>query len=467
MVGGLAPPLEGADSGDPYARRPRPSDARPKLQEKFDLSASATPRPSLKDGPAERRSSTLCLLRRRRAAGTQMARWSAKALLITAGVFLVGGAIWYARSATVPLIVAALVSTQLLPLIGWADRRGAPRWLAVAGCMIGVLVIAAGLTWVFASSLFGNLSEIGADISAGANKAVNWLRDNNDWAKQHEDEIRSFLKGILPAAKDAAGGVFGAVLGGLSFTAQMVSGAVLMFVFLLYLLTGGDEVWGWITNRFAETRRDRVATAGAAAWSAATGYVRGIALVALIDTTVITLGMLVIGTPHVGTLALLTFVSLFIPILGAWVSGLVIGLVTLGSDGAGAALAIGVVILVAQQLDSMFVTPLVYQQTVNLHPIVTLTSVIVGSPAARHRGRVSRGADGRRRLGRLQRARTARPAARPRPSAGSRLTLGPARASGLRRNEGTEAQGGALRLQLTLGSAQDRARRRRIWRRRP
>ena len=38
-----------------------------------------------------------------------------------------------------------------------------------------------------------------------------------------------------------------------------------------------------------------------------------------------------------------------------------------------------VVILVAQQLDSMFVTPLVYQQTVNLHPIVTLTAVIVGS----------------------------------------------------------------------------------------
>jgi putative heme transporter len=308
-----------------------------------------------------------------------MALWSAKVVLITAGVFLVGGAVWYARSATVPLIVAALVSTQLIPLIGWAVRRGVPRWLAVLGSMIGVLVIGAGLAWVFASSLFGNLSEIGADISAGANKAVNWLRDNNDWASQHEHEIRSFLKGILPAAKDAAGGVFGAVLGGLSFTAQMVSGAVLMFVFLLYLLTGGDAVWGWITNRFAETRRDRVAGAGAAAWSAATGYVRGIALVALIDTTVITLGMLVVGTPHVGTLALLTFVSLFIPILGAWVSGLVIGLVTLGSDGVTAALAIGVVILVAQQLDSMFVTPLVYQQTVNLHPIVTLTSVIVGS----------------------------------------------------------------------------------------
>ena len=49
-----------------------------------------------------------------------MARWSAKALLISAGVLLVGGAIWYARAATVPLIVAALVSTQVLPLIDWA-----------------------------------------------------------------------------------------------------------------------------------------------------------------------------------------------------------------------------------------------------------------------------------------------------------------------------------------------------------
>ena len=63
-----------------------------------------------------------------------------------------------------------------------------------------------------------------------------------------------------------------------------------------------------------------------------------------------------------------------------------------------------VVILVAQQLDSMFVTPLVYQQTVNLHPIVTLTAVIVGSqllgvPRTRVPGR------SRRRLPRVGNAR--------------------------------------------------------------
>ena len=308
-----------------------------------------------------------------------MAAWSAKALLITAGVFLVGGAIWYARAATVPLIVAALISTQLLPLIDLATRRGMSRGLAVAASVLGVIVIGVGLAWVFSDALFGNLGGVGEDISDGADQVVAWLGDNNDWVMQHEDAIHDFLKSILPAAKDAAGGVLEGALGALSLTAQLVSGALLVLVFLLYLLTSGDAVWGWIRDRFSPDRRDRVAGVGHAAWNAASGYIRGISLIALIDTTVITLGMLVIGTPHVGTLALLSFVTLFIPILGAWVSGAVIVLVTLASVGTGAAVAMAVVILVAQQLDSMFVTPLVYQQTVNLHPIVTLTAVIVGS----------------------------------------------------------------------------------------
>ena len=312
-------------------------------------------------------------------ASSAMARWSANALLITAGWFLVGGAIWYARGATVPLIVAALISTQLLPLIGWAISRGVPRGLAIAGSLVLVVLIGLGLAWVFTDALFGNLDGVGADISDGADDVVAWLRDNNDWAKQHEEGIRNFLKGILPAAKGAAGGLLEGALGALSFTAQIVSGALLVLVFTLYIVTSGDTIWEWIRDRFRPDRRDRVAMAGSAAWNGASGYIRGISLIALIDTVVITLGMLVIGTPHVGTLALLTFVSLFIPILGAWVSGTITVLVTLAAVGTGGAVAMAAVILIGQQLDSMFVTPLVYQQTVNLHPIVTLTAVIVGS----------------------------------------------------------------------------------------
>jgi putative heme transporter len=314
-----------------------------------------------------------------RPAGTQMARWSAKALLISGGVALVGGALWYARAATVPLIVAALVSTQVVPLVAWAVDRGVSRGLAIAASLIGVVVIAAGLAWLFVDALFGELGGVGEQISEGADEVLTWLQSNSSWIDQNEEAIRDFLSGLLPAAKDAAGGVLTGALGTLSLAAQLVSSAALTLVFLLYFLTGGDAVWRWIQGRFSAGRRERVATAGAAAWNAAGGYVRGIALVALIDSAVIGLGMLIFGTPHAGTLVLLSFICLFIPILGAWVSGTVIVLVTLAEQGSGPALGMAVVILVAQQFDSMFVTPLVYQKTVNLHPIVTLSGVIIGS----------------------------------------------------------------------------------------
>jgi hypothetical protein len=133
-----------------------------------------------------------------------MAAWSAKALLITVGVFLVGGAIWYARAATVPLIVAALISTQLLPLIELATRRGMSRGLAVAASLLGVVVIGVGLAWVFTHALFGNLGGVGEDISEGADRVVAWLGDNNDWVEQHDDAIHDFLKSILPTGRIAA-----------------------------------------------------------------------------------------------------------------------------------------------------------------------------------------------------------------------------------------------------------------------
>ena len=312
-------------------------------------------------------------------AGSEMARWSAKVLLVAAAVALVGGALWYARAATVPLIVAALIATQILPLIEWAVSRGVKRGLAVAGSMLGVLVIGAGLGWLFADALFSQIDSVGVAISEGVDEVIAWLQGNNAWVEEHEDAIRGFLNGILPAAKDAAAGLVSTGLGGLALVAQLVSSALLALVFLLYIVTDGDSVWRWIQGRFGASRRDRVAIAGTAAWNAAGGYVRGIALIALIDSLVIGAGMLVFGTPLAGTLMLLSFVCLFIPILGAWVSGTVIVLITLGAQGSSAALGMAVVILIGQQLDSMFVTPLVYKRQVNLHPIVTLTGVIVGS----------------------------------------------------------------------------------------
>ena len=131
-----------------------------------------------------------------------MANWSAKALLITAGVFLVGGAVWYARAATVPLIVAALISTQLLPLVDWAGRRGVSRGLAIAGSMIGVVLIVAGLAWVFSDSW---LNALPGSIATTSDLAGTSLRDRSKGNLPHQGTKRKTLPACASEGLPQAG----------------------------------------------------------------------------------------------------------------------------------------------------------------------------------------------------------------------------------------------------------------------
>ena len=132
-----------------------------------------------------------------------------------------------------------LIATQLLPPIGWTTRRGVRREVAVAASMIAVLLVAdrRGCVWTRCSAI-----SAASGTTSGADEVVTWLQANNDWVPQHEEDISDFLRGILPAAKSAANGLLTVALGGLSFAGQIVSGAVLAFVFLLYMATGGNAI---------------------------------------------------------------------------------------------------------------------------------------------------------------------------------------------------------------------------------
>ena len=58
------------------------------------------------------------------------------------------------------------------------------------------------------------------------------------------------------------------------------------------------------------------------AWRTLGNYVRGLAIVGVVDATVIGIGLLVVGVPMVIPLAILTFLGSFFPLVGAWVAGL-------------------------------------------------------------------------------------------------------------------------------------------------
>jgi putative heme transporter len=101
-------------------------------------------------------------------------------------------------------------------------------------------------------------------------------------------------------------------------------------------------------------------------------------LVSVFSAVVVGLGALVLGVPLPGTIAIVTFAGGYVPYLGAWVAGAFAVLIALGGNGAGAAVAMAVIALLANGILQQMVQPIAYGATLRLHPLAVLAVTIAG-----------------------------------------------------------------------------------------
>jgi predicted PurR-regulated permease PerM len=88
--------------------------------------------------------------------------------------------------------------------------------------------------------------------------------------------------------------------------------------------------------------------------------------------------LLIIGVPLVVPIMVITFFAAFIPLIGAFVAGLVAVLVALVSGGLlDAALVLAAIVLV-QQIEGHVLYPLLMSRTVHLHPAVIVVALAAG-----------------------------------------------------------------------------------------
>jgi predicted PurR-regulated permease PerM len=109
-------------------------------------------------------------------------------------------------------------------------------------------------------------------------------------------------------------------------------------------------------------------------------YFLGVTIVAAFNGVVVGLGAWLLGVPLAGTIAVVTFVTAYIPFIGAFVAGAFAVVLALGAQGAGIALVMLVIVLLANGLLQNIVQPIAFGATLNLHPLVTLV-VTIGAGA--------------------------------------------------------------------------------------
>src|SRR5699024_7214903 len=89
------------------------------------------------------------------------------------------------------------------------------------------------------------------------------------------------------------------------------------------------------------------------------GYVRGTAIVALVDAVLIGIGLAIVGVPLAVPLAVIVFIGAFIPVVGATVAGILAAAVTVVTAGPLEALIVVAIVIAVNQLEGNLLQPVV------------------------------------------------------------------------------------------------------------
>jgi predicted PurR-regulated permease PerM len=295
---------------------------------------------------------------------------------IVAAVGLVLYALVVLRVVVLPIIVALLVSTLLLPVVQWLKRRGAPPAVAAAGAMVGAFLVIAAIATAVAPTISDQFGELRPQAEQGLRDASDVLADPPfNVSEQELDETVD--KGIA-RLRENSGPLARGLQSGAVLLGELVTGLIIAVLLTFFLLKDGERMWGYVLSLIGSRGRKDAHEIGTRVYAALAGYVRGIALVGLVDAILIGLALVIIGVPLVIPIMVITFFAAFVPLIGAFLAGLVAVLIALVAGGVvDALLVLGAIILV-QQVEGHLLYPLLMSRAVHLHPAVIVVALAAG-----------------------------------------------------------------------------------------
>jgi predicted PurR-regulated permease PerM len=107
-------------------------------------------------------------------------------------------------------------------------------------------------------------------------------------------------------------------------------------------------------------------------------YFYGVSIVAAFNAVLVGAAAFLLDVPLAGTIAVVTFVTAYIPFIGAFVSGFFAVLLALADEGTQTAIVMLVVVLLANGALQQIVQPIAFGATLGLNPLVVLIVTIAG-----------------------------------------------------------------------------------------
>lgn len=277
----------------------------------------------------------------------------------------------------VPLIIAIIIGMLFYPVVDWLAVRGLPRALGSLLVMLLLLVVLAAALWLMIVGILDQTGEISRQVNAGLAALRAWVAALDLPVGIVEHLVTNALN-VAPGVASGLAAVFSSTFSSaIAFLMGMFVGLFLLF----YILSDWHTLSTWVGRNLGvpEALGREIITDITTSMRL---YFYALTLSSIVVSVSIGLTMALLGLPLAFTIALVTLVTSYIPYLGAIFSGVFAFLVALGAGGLGNALIVLVVVLVMQNVIQTLMQNKMASDQLNLHPLVTFMSVIVGAALA-------------------------------------------------------------------------------------
>ncbi|TCK21497.1 AI-2E family transporter [Pseudonocardia endophytica] len=307
----------------------------------------------------------------------RLARWSGQLLLIAAALVLLGLIVGWLWPVAFPVFLGLLIASVFEPLVTRLRAWGWPSLLATAVVFLLALGILVGVVVAIIPTVADQAPQLAQGAIGGIDQVQAFLAGPP--FNLGQTQIGQAVQVATERLQQNAASIAGGVVTGISTVATGLVNIVLAVVVAFLFVKDGPRFLPWLRRLSGPTAGAHLSTVGVRVWGRLGGFIRSQALIGLVDSVFIGIGLVLLGIPLALPLAVLTFFGAFVPIVGALVAGALSVLVALVSAGPLQALFVLILILAVQQIEGNLLQPLVQGKGLGLHAAVVILAVTGGS----------------------------------------------------------------------------------------
>jgi predicted PurR-regulated permease PerM len=301
-----------------------------------------------------------------------------RVVLVVVGVLAVLYLLWLLRRPISWILIATFLAVALSPAVNRLAHR-MKRGLAITVVYVGLLLVPIALIALIVPPLITEANNFAENVPAYADDVTSFVQDNERLRNINEDyDITGKLEEEAGKLPERLGGAAG-TLRDIGFGIVNSLFALLTILVLTAFLLGSGRTWvdAIIASRPPE-QRARLRRSLENMASAVGGYVAGALTIAVIAGVATYIVLAILGVPFKGPLAVLAGLFSLIPLVGATIAAVLIGVVTLFEDFPTATIIWTIWAIVYQQLENHLIQPQIQKRTVHVHPFVTIVAVLFG-----------------------------------------------------------------------------------------